>query len=97
MVCILGPSGCGKSTMLRIIAGFDAPTYGRVRFDGVTVNGPSADSIFVFQHSGLFPWMTVSQNVALGLRHLQPGDALEKIREYIEMVELENSEFLLSA
>ena len=92
MICILGPSGCGKSTMLRIIAGFDEPTYGRVLFDGNPVTKPSADSIFVFQHSGLLPWMTVAQNVALGLRHLDPVDIQPKIQEYIEMVELEGFE-----
>lgn len=92
MVCILGPSGCGKSTMLRIIAGFDEPTYGRVLFGGEAVKGPSADSIFVFQHSGLLPWMTVAQNVALGLRHLEPEDIKLKIQEYVEIVELEGFE-----
>lgn len=92
MVCILGPSGCGKSTMLRIIAGFDEPTYGRVLFGGKPVTGPSADSIFVFQHSGLLPWMTVAQNVALGLRQMHPLEIVDKIQEYIEMVELEGFE-----
>ena len=92
MVCILGPSGCGKSTMLRIIAGFDKPTYGRVLIGENPITGPSADSIFVFQHSGLLPWMTVSQNVALGLRHLSAEDIGEKIQEYIEMVELDGFE-----
>ena len=92
MVCILGPSGCGKSTMLRIIAGFEEPTYGRVLFGGKPVKGPSADSIFVFQHSGLLPWMTVAQNVALGLRHLEAIEIHPKVQEYIEMVELEGFE-----
>ncbi len=93
MVCILGPSGCGKSTMLRIIAGFEPPTYGHVAFGDRPVTGPSADSIFVFQHSGLFPWMTVAENVGLGLRHMGDRQARdEKISEYIEMVELEEFE-----
>ncbi len=93
MVCILGPSGCGKSTLLRIIAGFEEPTYGEVAFGGRRVQGPSSDSIFVFQHSGLFPWMTVAENVGLGLRHMK--DAQEKrtkVQEYIEMVELDGFE-----
>ena len=90
MVCILGPSGCGKSTLLRIIAGFEAPTYGEVLVDGKNVSGPSSDSIFVFQHSGLLPWMTVAENVGLGLRHLKDaGLRTAKIQEYLEMVELE--------
>lgn len=93
MVCILGPSGCGKSTMLRIIAGFDEPTYGQVVFGGKKVQGPSAESIFVFQHSGLFPWMTVAENVGLGLRNMEDRDQIdEKAQEYIEMVELEGFE-----
>lgn len=93
MVCFLGPSGCGKSTLLRIIAGFEAPTSGHVRINEKPVKGPSADHIFVFQHSGLFPWMTVAENVSLGLRHLK--DAQERNRrmlEFVEMVELEGFE-----
>ena len=93
MVCFLGPSGCGKSTLLRIIAGFEAPTGGRVCINGEEVKGPSADHIFVFQHSGLFPWMTVAENVGLGLRHLKDRqDRAAQINEFIEMVELEGFE-----
>jgi ABC-type nitrate/sulfonate/bicarbonate transport system ATPase subunit len=93
MVCILGPSGCGKSTLLRIIAGFEAPTEGRVQINGKPVDGPSADHIFVFQHSGLFPWMTVAENVGLGIRHLNDRrDRYVLVKEYIEMVELEGFE-----
>ncbi len=93
MVCILGPSGCGKSTLLRIIAGFDNPTTGRVVIDGETVSGPGPNHIFVFQHSGLLPWMTVYENVELGQRHLpDPEEKDATIREYIEMVELEGFE-----
>ena len=93
MVCLLGPSGCGKSTLLRIIAGFEKPTDGVIRINGHGVKGPSADHIFVFQHSGLFPWMTVAQNVGLGLRHLKmAADRQEQIQEFIEMVELEGFE-----
>lgn len=89
MVCILGPSGCGKSTMLRIIAGFDNPTSGRVMIDSKEVKGPSSDHIFVFQNNGLLPWMTVWQNVELGVRHM--SDEKEKrdlLMEYLDMVEL---------
>jgi len=93
MVCLLGPSGCGKSTLLRIIAGFEAPSEGVVRINGKGVRGPSADHIFVFQHGGLFPWMTVAQNVGLGLRHLKKvSDRQEQIQEFLEMVELEGFE-----
>jgi ABC-type nitrate/sulfonate/bicarbonate transport system ATPase subunit len=92
MVCILGPSGCGKSTLLKIIAGFEQATCGRVFLGGQPVEGPRSDSIFVFQHSGLLPWMTVAQNVALGLRLLDHEDIASKIQEYIEIVELDGFE-----
>jgi ABC-type nitrate/sulfonate/bicarbonate transport system ATPase subunit len=89
MVCILGPSGCGKSTLLRIIAGFDKAYSGDVLVDDQKVTGPSPDHIFVFQHSSLLPWMTVWQNVGLGLRHVKDKMLMEKkIQENIEMVEL---------
>jgi ABC-type nitrate/sulfonate/bicarbonate transport system ATPase subunit len=92
LVCILGPSGCGKSTMLRIIAGFDHPTTGEVLIDNQPVLGSRSDSIFVFQHSGLLPWMTVWENVELGVRHIQDPEKKQTIAEYIEMVELNGFE-----
>lgn len=93
LVCILGPSGCGKSTLLRMIAGFDFPTSGEVLVDDKPVTAPRTDSIFVFQHSGLLPWMTVWENVELGIRQLPDMEQKNKtIQEYIEMVELEGFE-----
>lgn len=93
MVCILGPSGCGKSTMLQIIAGFNNASSGRVLIDGKVVTGPTSDHIFIFQNNGLLPWMTVWQNIELGLRHMEAiEDKEEKIREYIDMVELNGFE-----
>ncbi len=67
-VTILGPSGCGKSTLLRMIAGLDTPSAGRIVLDGKTISGPGADRGMVFQSYTLFPWLTVSENVAFGLR-----------------------------
>jgi ABC-type nitrate/sulfonate/bicarbonate transport system ATPase subunit len=67
-VTILGPSGCGKSTLLRIVAGLDRPTSGRVILGGREVIGPGADRGMVFQSYTLFPWLTVRENIAFGLR-----------------------------
>ena len=93
MVCILGPSGCGKSTLLKIVAGFEPPTTGSVEIDGERVTGPGSNHIFVFQHNGLLPWMTVEENIRLGLRSVrQEVDKQERIRDIIEMVELEGFE-----
>ncbi len=93
MVCILGPSGCGKSTLLRIIAGFEPAYSGQILINGEPCDGPSSDNIFVFQHSALLPWMTVWENVGLGLRRMNDRELKnEKIQEFIAMVELEGFE-----
>jgi NitT/TauT family transport system ATP-binding protein len=67
-ITILGPSGCGKSTLLRIVAGLDRATDGRVLLDGEAVSGPGPDRGMVFQSYTLFPWLTVADNIAFGLR-----------------------------
>jgi NitT/TauT family transport system ATP-binding protein/sulfonate transport system ATP-binding protein len=67
-ITILGPSGCGKSTLLRIVAGLDRATEGRVLLDGVEVKEPGPDRGMVFQSYTLFPWLTVTENIAFGLR-----------------------------
>jgi NitT/TauT family transport system ATP-binding protein len=91
-VCILGPSGCGKSTLLNIVAGFIAPTEGEVSIDGVRVTGPDPRRIFVFQERGVFPWLTVEQNVGFGLYRLRNGEKHERIAHYVKLVGLSGFE-----
>ncbi|NJO21886.1 MAG: ABC transporter ATP-binding protein, partial [Sphingomonadales bacterium] len=67
-ITILGPSGCGKSTLLRIVAGLDRATTGRVLLDGMAVTGPGPDRGMVFQSYTLFPWLSIADNIAFGLR-----------------------------
>jgi spermidine/putrescine transport system ATP-binding protein len=80
---LLGPSGCGKTTTLRLIAGFEEPTAGRILLDGVDVAAvpPHKRNVnTVFQSYALFPFMSVFDNVAFGLRHAHAGKAEQKTR-----------------
>jgi len=66
---VVGPSGCGKSTLLEVLAGLQQPTAGTVSFEGKAVSGEVADGIgVVFQEDASFPWLTVADNAAFGLR-----------------------------
>jgi NitT/TauT family transport system ATP-binding protein len=65
---LLGPSGCGKSTLLRMIAGLDKPTSGQVLVNGEIVTHPGKDRGMVFQKYTSFPWLTVSDNIAYGMK-----------------------------
>ena len=67
-VALLGPSGCGKSTLLRLVAGLEPATAGNLRQDGQPITQPDPSRIVVFQDPTLFPWLTVRDNVALGLQ-----------------------------
>jgi ABC-type nitrate/sulfonate/bicarbonate transport system ATPase subunit len=92
-VCILGHSGCGKSTLLKVIAGFIPPDDGAVYVDGVRVQGPQADHVFVFQEGALFPWLTIGDNVSLALRAINdPQERIDRAQSYLEQVALEGVE-----
>jgi NitT/TauT family transport system ATP-binding protein len=93
-VCIVGPSGCGKSTLLHLIAGLDRPTTGQVLVDGAPVQGPGTDRILLFQELGLFPWLTVRQNVEFGLKMagVSKSERKEQAHVFLRMVHLSHFE-----
>src|SRR6185436_4186736 len=66
-VSVIGPSGCGKTTMMNMVAGFVAPSSGAVKLDGRPVAGPGPDRGVIFQDYGVFPWLTVRENIGFGL------------------------------
>ncbi|MDR1965832.1 MAG: ABC transporter ATP-binding protein [Synergistaceae bacterium] len=67
-VTLIGPSGCGKTTLLRLIAGLDCPQAGTLFVDGKPVDGTGPERGYVFQQGALFPWNTVEENIASGLK-----------------------------
>jgi NitT/TauT family transport system ATP-binding protein len=89
-LCIVGPSGCGKSTLLHLIAGLHRQTSGQVLIDGNPVQGPGTDRILIFQELGLFPWLTVGDNVEFGMKMKGVGkdEREEKTRYYLRLVHL---------
>ena len=93
-VCIVGPSGCGKSTLLHLLAGLDRPTTGEIRVDGNVVQGPGTDRILIFQELGLFPWLTVRQNVEFSLKMagLSRAERRDRARTFLRLVHLSHFE-----
>jgi len=91
---LVGPSGCGKTTTLRLLAGFEEPTAGTVRFGGTDVSGvppEDRDVGVVFQNYALFPHMTVGENVGYGLNFADPPEGTsrgERVAELLELVDL---------
>ena len=80
MVALLGRSGSGKSTLLRIVAGLLPPTAGEVLWRGAPLIGPANGVAMVFQSFALFPWLTVQENVELGLEAMGMQRAERKFR-----------------
>ena len=87
VVGLLGRSGSGKSTLLRIIAGLLTPTHGEVAWQGRTVTGPAEGVAMVFQSFALFPWLTVLENVELGLE-AKGTPKVERRRRAVQAIDL---------
>jgi ABC-type nitrate/sulfonate/bicarbonate transport system ATPase subunit len=93
-VSIVGSSGCGKSTLLRLLIGLESGYEGELLLDGKRIHGTSLDRGIVFQEHRLFPWLTVEQNVAMGLLNA-PGSQASKdksVQEHIALVGLKGFE-----
>jgi NitT/TauT family transport system ATP-binding protein len=90
-VCFVGPSGCGKTTLLRIVAGLETATSGRVLLSGEEIRGPDPKRGMVFQEYSLFPWRTVIDNIAFGLemQGVPREERRRRAKEYLNLVNLE--------
>ncbi|MDR3560170.1 MAG: ABC transporter ATP-binding protein [Negativicutes bacterium] len=93
-ITILGPSGCGKSTILKVIAGLEEPSSGRVILDGKEIQGPGADRGMVFQSYTLFPWLSVEENIEFGLdvSGRPKAERREIAQHYLEKIGLKGFE-----
>ena len=89
-VCLIGASGCGKSTLLRIVAGFEPPSAGEALMWSKPIAGPAPDRGMVFQDYGLFPWLSVRQNIGFGpaSRGLPKAELRVLVDRFVDMVGL---------
>lgn len=93
LISIIGPSGCGKTTLLRLISGLDKPQRGEVSFKGRRIEGPNPERGYVFQQGSLFPWLTVEENIAFGLKAQgKYKEHKDEVAEYIAKVGLQGFE-----
>ncbi|MFE1747051.1 nitrate ABC transporter ATP-binding protein [Coleofasciculus sp. H7-2] len=94
-VSLIGHSGCGKSTLLNMVAGLDRPTSGGVILEGRQVTSPGPDRMVVFQNYSLLPWLTVRENIALGvdevLQNKPRGERKGIVEHHIDLVGLRNA------
>lgn len=92
IACLIGPSGCGKSTLLRILSGLERDHTGRVVIDGREITGPNRAVGFMFQEPRLLPWLTVRDNILLGLPRAKRRDPGALVATLLAQVHLEGSE-----
>lgn len=90
---LIGPSGCGKSTLLRLLAGLIQPDDGALSLDGSPIREPGSDRGFMFQEHNLFPWLSIYDNIAFGLRARGIfKQERSRVQDYIELVGLSGFE-----
>ena len=92
-IVFLGPSGCGKTTLMRMIGGLDTPSSGSIRLGGELVEGPDWRRGMVSQSYSSFPWLSVAENVAFGMRYRRDLSVDEKVKRrdhYLRLVGLED-------
>ena len=92
-ISLVGPSGCGKTTLMNMAAGFVKPTSGIVTLDGKQIEGPGPDRGVMFQEYGVFPWLTVEQNIAFGLNlkissKLNAAEKKDIVERYLKLMGL---------
>ncbi len=88
ILALVGGSGCGKTTLLRLVAGLDRPSEGRIVLDGKAITEPRADVGVIFQEPRLFPWLSVADNVGFGLSDLAAGERQRLVGHALDRVGL---------